>query len=242
VTRKPARGGDAFEGLAELERRLGHTFANPALARQALTHRSYGTPNNERLEFLGDSLLGCAVATLLYERYPNLPEGDLTRMRAALVNNHTSLPSVAAALQLGDHLLLGEGELKSGTFRRPSILAAAFEALLGAIYLDGGFEPTRAAVERLLGERLEATGAQPLDKDPKTALQEVLQGRRLALPRYSVQRTEGEAHEQTFTVECRVDDLGIAATGKGASRRAAEQAAAQAVLAQVPRKGRKEKS
>jgi len=242
VTRKPARGGDAFDGLAELERRLGHTFANPGLARQALTHRSYGTPNNERLEFLGDSLLGCAVATLLYERFPNLPEGDLTRLRAALVNNHTSLPSVGRSLGLGDHLRLGEGELKSGTFSRPSILAAAFEALLGAVYLDGGFEPMRATVERLLGERLEATSELPLAKDPKTALQEVLQGRGLALPRYSVQRTDGEAHEQTFTVECRVDELGIAATGQGASRRAAEQAAAELVLAQVPRKGRKEKA
>jgi ribonuclease-3 len=242
VTRKPARGGDAPEGLAELERRLGHTFANPALARQALTHRSFGTPHNERLEFLGDSLLGCAVATLLYERFPGLPEGDLTRLRAALVNNHTSLPSVAAALGLGDILRLGEGELKSGTFRRPSILAAAFEALLGAVYLDGGFEAVRGVVQRHLGERLEATAGQPVGKDPKTALQEILQARKLQLPRYSVQRTEGEAHEQTFTVECRVDDLGLAAMGQGASRRAAEQAAAEMVLAQVPRKARREKA
>ena len=242
MTRTPARGGDAPEGLAELERRLGHKFANPALARQALTHRSFGTPHNERLEFLGDSLLGCVVATLLYERLPNLPEGDLTRLRAALVNNHTSLPSVAKALGLGDHLRLGEGELKSGTFRRPSILAAAFEALLAAVYLDAGFDAVRTAVQRLLGEQLEAVAGQPIDKDPKTALQEVLQGRKLQLPRYSVQRTEGEAHEQTFTVECRVDDLGLAATGRGASRRAAEQAAAELVLAQVPKKSRREKS
>ena len=242
MTRKPARGGDASRGLAELERRLGHQFRDPGLARQALTHRSFGTPHNERLEFLGDSLLGCAVATLLYERFPDLPEGDLTRLRAALVNNHASLPSVALALQLGDHLSLGEGELKSGTFRRPSILAAAFEALLGAVYLDGGFDAVRGVVQRLLGGQLEATAGQPIDKDPKTSLQEVLQGRKLQLPRYSVQRTEGEAHEQTFTVECRVDDLGIAATGKGASRRAAEQAAAELVLAQVPRKSRREKA
>jgi len=232
VTRKAARGGDALEGLAELEKGLGHKFANAELARQAVTHRSFGAPHNERLEFLGDSLLNCAVATLLYERFPQLPEGDLSRLRAALVNQ-ASLSEVATRLGLGDRLRLGEGELKSGGFRRPSILADALEALLGAVYLDAGFEAVRAAVERLMGERLESRDKLPVDKDPKTALQEHLQGRKLALPRYSVQRTEGEAHDQTFTVECRVDDLGIAAEGRGASRRAAEQAAAEGVLAQL---------
>ena len=232
MTRKAARGGDALEGLAELEKGLGHKFANAELARQAVTHRSFGAPHNERLEFLGDSLLNCAVATLLYERFPQLPEGDLSRLRAALVNQ-ASLSEVATRLGLGDRLRLGEGELKSGGFRRPSILADALEALLGAVYLDAGFEAVRAAVERLMGERLESRDKLPVDKDPKTALQEHLQGRKLALPRYSVQRTEGEAHDQTFTVECRVDDLGIAAEGRGASRRAAEQAAAEGVLAQL---------
>lgn len=232
MTRKAARGGESPEGLAELERGLGHTFANPELARQGLTHRSFGAPHNERLEFLGDSLLNCAVATLLYERFPQLPEGDLSRLRAALVNQ-SSLSEVASKLGLGDRLRLGEGELKSGGFRRPSILADALEGLLGAVYLDAGFEAVRKSVERLLGERLESREGLPVDKDPKTALQEHTQGRKLQLPRYSVQRTEGEAHDQTFTVECRVDDLGLVATGKGASRRAAEQAAAEGVLTQL---------
>lgn len=232
MTRRPARGGAAPQGLADLERRLGHAFANPDLAGQALTHRSFGTPHNERLEFLGDSLLNCAVATLLYERFGQLPEGDLSRLRAALVNQ-SSLSRVASGLALGERLRLGEGELKSGGFRRPSILADAVEALLGAVYLDAGFDAVRAVVERLLGEQLQRTEDLPVAKDPKTALQEHVQARKLQLPRYSVQRTEGEAHEQTFTVECRVDDLGIAASGVGASRRAAEQAAAEGVLAQL---------
>ena len=147
--------------------------------------------------------------------------------------NQASLSEVATRLGLGERLNLGEGELKSGGFRRPSILADAVEAVLGAVFLDAGFEAVRGVVEKLLGERLEGKDGLPVDKDPKTALQEHTQGRKLALPRYSVQRTEGEAHDQTFTVECRVDDLGLAATGKGASRRAAEQAAAEGVLAQL---------
>ena len=238
MTRKAARGGKVSD-LADLERRLGHTFADPELARQALTHRSFGTPHNERLEFLGDSLLNCAVATLLYERFPRLPEGDLSRLRAALVNQR-SLAEVALALGLGEKLRLGEGELKSGGFRRPSILADALEALLGALFLDSGFEAVRKAVGLVLADKIESAAQKPVDKDPKTALQEHLQGRGLALPRYSVQKTEGEAHEQTFVVECRVDDLAIAATGTGASRRAAEQGAASEVLAQVE-KGKKKK-
>jgi ribonuclease-3 len=146
---------------------------------------------------------------------------------------------VAEALGLGERLRLGEGELKSGGFRRPSILADAVEALLGAVYLDAGFEAARAVVEHVLGPRLESVGNKPVDKDPKTALQEHLQARGLALPRYAVQKTEGEAHDQTFTVECRVDDLGASATGKGPSRRAAEQSAAEAVLAQLEKAPRK---
>ena len=241
MTRRAARGTEPLEGLADLERRLGHRFAAPDLARQALTHRSFGTPHNERLEFLGDSLLNCAVATLLYERFPALPEGDLSRLRAALVNQ-SSLSGIALRLGLGERLRLGEGELKSGGFRRPSILADAVEALLGAVFLDAGFDAMRKAVEHLLAEQLERAQGSPVDKDPKTELQEHLQGRRLQLPRYAVMRTEGEAHDQTFTVECRVDDLGLAASGTGASRRAAEQAAAAGVLAQLERPARRRKS
>ncbi len=238
MSRKAARSGESPEGLAELERRIGHTFANVELARQALTHRSFGSLHNERLEFLGDSLLNCAVATLLYERFAQLPEGDLSRLRAGLVNQ-SSLSEVATSLGLGDRLRLGEGELKSGGFRRPSILADAFEAVLGAVYLDAGFVAARGVVERVLGGRMEQNGGLPVAKDPKTALQEHLQGRKLQLPRYAVQRTEGEAHDQIFTVECRVDDLGLVATGKGASRRAAEQAAAEGLVAQLEKPGRK---
>ena len=241
MTRRRAPDGEPPEGLAELERRLGHRFGAVELARQALTHRSYGAPHNERLEFLGDSLLNCAVATLLYERFPQLPEGDLSRLRAALVNQ-ASLSEVASTMGLGERLRLGEGELKSGGFRRPSILADAFEALLGAVYLDGGFDAVRATVERAFGERLEKTEALPLAKDPKTALQEHLQGRKLPLPRYAVLRTEGEAHEQTFVVECGVEGLDITATGQGASRRAAEQAAAQGMLEQLEKLPKRKKT
>ena len=241
MTRKAGRSAQPLEGLAELERSLGHRFASPDFARQALTHRSFGTPHNERLEFLGDSLLNCAVATILYERFPALPEGDLSRLRAALVNQ-ASLSGIALKLGLGERLRLGEGELKSGGFRRPSILADAVEALLGAVFLDAGFDATRKAVEHLLAEQLERAQGSPVDKDPKTELQEHLQGRRLQLPRYAVMRTEGEAHDQTFTVECRVDDLGLVGSGTGASRRAAEQAAAAGVLAQLERPARRRKS
>lgn len=240
MTRKAARTGEPPRDLAELERRLGHSFATQDLATQALTHRSFGTPHNERLEFLGDSILNCAVATLLYERFPQLPEGDLSRLRAALVNQ-ASLSEIALGLGLGDRLRLGEGELKSGGFRRPSILADSLEALLGAVFLDAGFEATRKAVGHLMSERLQRAEGLPVDKDPKTELQEHLQGRRLQLPRYAVMKTEGEAHDQTFIVECVVDDLALTATGQGASRRAAEQSAAQGVLAQLERPARDRK-
>ena len=241
MTRRAARDAERLEGLAELERRLGHRFAAPELARQALTHRSHGTPHNERLEFLGDGLLNCTVAALLYERFPALPEGDLSRLRAALVNQ-SSLSELAREVGLGERLRLGEGELKSGGFRRPSILADALEALLGAVYLDAGFDAVRASVQRLFADRLERAEKSPVDKDPKTELQEHLQGRGLQLPRYAVMKTEGEAHDQTFTVECRVDDLALAASGSGPSRRAAEQAAAAGVLAKLERTPRRRKS
>lgn len=222
--------------LAPLARRLGHAFADPALLERALTHRSHAAGHNERLEFLGDSLLGCVIAILLYERYPDMPEGDLSRLRATLVNQ-ASLFEVAQSLELGDALRLGEGELKSGGFRRPSILADAFEAILGAVYLDAGFAAVRALIERLFAPRLDSAGKSPPGKDPKTTLQELLQGRRLPLPRYTVLLVGGEAHQQTFRVECRVDELAIVQTGEGASRRAAEQQAAQAALAALESKG-----
>ena len=241
MTRRKAPRGEAPDGLPDLERQLGYAFSNPALAAQALTHRSFGTPHNERLEFLGDALLNCAVATLLYDRFSTLPEGDLSRARAALVNQ-AALSEVAAKLALGDRLRLGEGELKSGGFRRPSILADALEALLGAVYLDGGFDAVRRAVETLLADRLDRPEELPVEKDPKTALQEHLQARRLALPRYTVKKTEGEAHDQTFIVECRVEELALASEGKGTSRRAAEQAAAEALLPQLGTPSRRKRS
>jgi ribonuclease-3 len=225
-------GALAPEGLARLEAGLGHRFADPAHAARALTHRSFGAPHNERLEFLGDSLLNCAVATILYERFPQLPEGDLSRLRAQLVKQ-ASLFEAAQRLGLGDLLRLGEGELKSGGFRRPSILADALEAVLGAVYLDSGFDAVRGAVGRLLAEPLDSAAREPVHKDPKTALQEDLQGRKLPLPRYTVMGIDGEAHDQTFSVECRVDELGIAVRGAGTSRRAAEQDAAAQALALV---------
>jgi ribonuclease-3 len=215
--------------LTGLQRRLGYTFRNPALLRRAITHRSHAADHNERLEFIGDSLLNCVVAILLFERLPGLPEGDLSRLRAGLVNQ-SALFEIAQALELGDELLLGEGELKSGGFRRPSILADGFEAVLGAIFLDSGFAEVRRVVEALVAGRIDRAGEAPPAKDPKTALQESLQGRRLPLPRYVVVAVGGEAHRQVFRVECRVDELGLAAVGEGASRRAAEQQAAEAVL------------
>jgi ribonuclease III len=175
------------------------------------------------------------VAILLYERLPGLPEGDLSRLRAGLVNQ-ASLYEVAQSLDLGDELLLGEGELKSGGFRRPSILADGFEALLGAVFLDAGFEAVRGVVESLFAGRIDRVRDAPPAKDPKTALQENLQGRRLPLPRYTVITVGGEAHQQVFRVECRVDELSLAGVGEGASRRAAEQQAADTVLALMAQK------
>jgi ribonuclease-3 len=231
VTRRAARGGEASD-LAELERLLGHTFAQPALARQALTHRSFGTPHNERLEFLGDSLLNCAVATLLYERFPKLTEGDLSRLRAALVNQ-ASLSEAATRLGLGERLRLGEGELKSGGFRRPSILADALEALVGAIFLDGGFASARDAVLRLYRPLLAGLDPDDPGKDPKTLLQELLQARRIGLPQYTVLATRGAAHNQHFEVECAIPQLSVRTVGSGSSRRSAEQEAAMRAFEQI---------
>lgn len=211
--------------LDRLERSLGHTFSRRDLLQQALTHRSHGSSHNERIEFLGDSILNCVVAALLFERFIDLREGELSRLRASLVRQET-LFEIARKLSLGDCLRLGEGELKSGGFRRPSILADALEALFGAIFLDAGFDRAREVIAHLYQPLLAGIDPQHANKDPKTALQELLQGRHLPLPQYALQATRGEAHEQEFEVECRIPDLDIRALGSGASRRAAEQEAA----------------
>lgn len=214
---------------ASLARRLGYDFNDPSLLRQALTHRSHGTPNNERLEFLGDGLLNFVVARMLFERFPKLPEGDLSRLRANLVNQQ-SLAEMAGSLALGEQLRLGEGELKSGGHRRPSILADALEAVVGALFLDGGFAAAEQALQRLYEPILEGIDPGAMGKDPKTMLQEFLQGRRLALPQYSVVEVSGEAHEQLFRVECAIGELDLRTYGEGPSRRAAEQEAARAAF------------
>lgn len=206
-------------------RLLGRDFLRPELLQQALTHRSYGSPNNERLEFLGDSILNCVIAARLYQLYPRLPEGDLSRMRAALVKEQT-LAEIAGRLKLGDHLMLGEGELKSGGFRRPSILADALEAIMGAAYLDEGFSAAEALVLALYEPHLKVLDPRKVSKDPKTQLQEFLQSRKHALPQYEVVAIRGEAHEQEFEVECLIPDLEICSVGIGHSRRSAEQNAA----------------
>lgn len=206
-------------------RQLGHEFARPELLRQALTHRSYGSPNNERLEFLGDSILNCVIAARLYLAFPRLPEGDLSRMRAALVKEQT-LADIAVRLMLGNILMLGEGELKSGGFRRPSILADALEAVLGAVYLDAGFVAAEKVILALYDPLLQDLDPKTIAKDPKTQLQEYLQSRKLPLPQYEVLAIRGEAHEQAFEVECIIPGLNIRSLGEGHSRRSAEQNAA----------------
>lgn len=217
-----------------LQEHLGHRFGDPRLLEQALTHRSHSTPHNERLEFLGDGVLNCVVAAELYDRFARLNEGELSRLRASLVREQR-LHELAAALALGDHLRLGEGELKSGGFRRPSILADALEALIGAVFVDGGFAAARAVVLRLYQPLLERAAGAALEKDPKTQLQEWLQSRRLALPQYSVRATSGAAHAQRFEVECLVRELDLRTTGTGTSRRLAEQEAARAAYQRLPR-------
>ena len=215
-----------------LEAALGHGFGRPELLRQALTHRSFGASHNERLEFLGDSLLNCVVAAALYQRFAALKEGELSRLRASLVRQET-LAEIARGLGLGELLQLGEGELKSGGAQRPSILADALEALFGAIYVDAGFDAVRRVIERLYEPAMTRIDPNDSGKDPKTALQEILQGRHLPLPRYTLLATSGEAHAQQFEIECVVADLGIRSTGTGASRRIAEQQAAQRAIAEI---------
>ncbi len=211
---------------------LGHEFRDPSLLRQALTHRSHGRPNNERLEFVGDAVLNCAIAQALYQRLPDAPEGDLSRLRANLVNQG-ALAALARELGLGDRLDLGEGELRSGGADRPSILADALEAVIGAVFLDAGYVAAADCVGRTFAAAFAATASVDAGKDPKTALQELLQGRRLGLPEYRVVRVQGEAHRQEFEVECRVTSLGVVTEGRGSSRRHAEQNAARVALTSV---------
>ena len=215
--------------LVALQQRLQHEFAAPQLLSQALTHRSFSSDHNERLEFLGDSVLSLAVSDLLYQRLSALPEGDLSRIRANLVKQDT-LHLLSVELGLPDIIKLGEGEARSGGQKRPSILADALEAVIGAVYLDAGFLAAQSLVHRLfkaveINPTMEAIG-----KDPKTELQEWLQGRKMRLPLYKVVATLGAAHKQTFDVECEIIELNLAERGIGGSRRAGEQAAATAML------------
>lgn len=215
--------------LQALQTRLDYLFNDPRLLSRALTHRSFSTDHNERLEFLGDSVLGCCVAELLYERLSNLPEGDLSRVRANLVRQDT-LHQLAVNIGVPSVILLGEGEMRSGGQKRPSILADALEAVIGAVYLDGGFAHARKLVQRLY-QGVEINPAMAaIGKDPKTELQEWLQGRRMALPSYRVVATLGVSHQQTFDIECAIAELKLTQRGIGGSRRAGEQAAAAAML------------
>jgi ribonuclease-3 len=222
-------------GLLELQRRLQHEFSNTSLLTQALTHRSFSADHYERLEFLGDSVLNLAVSDLLYARLASLPEGDLSRVRANLVKQET-LHQLAVGLGLPDVMRLGEGEVRSGGQKRPSILADTLEALIGAVYLDGGFAVAQALVHRLF----EAVEINPtmdaIGKDPKTELQEWLQGRKMKLPLYKVVGTIGAAHKQSFDVECEIPELRLTERGIGGSRRSGEQAAAAAMLLTIKAK------
>jgi ribonuclease-3 len=217
-------------------RRLGYRFRDPALLQAALTHRSASRTNYERLEFLGDSVLNFVVALLAFRAFPEAPEGDLSRFRAALVSA-PSLAAVAGSLELGEQLRLGSGELKSGGFRRDSILADALEAVIGAIYLDGGLDAASGTVARLLGGKLAELPSAETLKDPKTRLQEQLQSRGLALPRYALEEIGGEPHEQWFVASCEAPELGLRYAGRGSSRRRAEQDAAQKLLDAIERGG-----
>jgi len=224
-------------GLLALQKRLQHQFAEPQLLTQAVTHRSYSAEHNERLEFLGDSVLGLCVADLLFERLSALPEGDLSRVRANLVRQET-LHQLAVKLGLPEVVLLGEGEMRSGGKKRPSILADVLEAVIGAVYLDGGFAAANALVRRLY-QGLEINPAMDaIGKDAKTELQEWLQGRRLKLPAYRVVATLGAAHQQTFDVECEITELQLTVRGIGGSRRSGEQAAAAAMLQTLKSQGK----
>jgi ribonuclease III len=233
--------------LQLLQTRLGYTFQDISLLQQAVTHRSHSSMHNERLEFLGDSILNCVVAAILYERFSAIDEGDLSRLRANLVKQQ-SLYEIAQSLELSQFLRLGEGELKSGGFRRPSILADTLEALLGAIFLDAGFNAARDVIRAFYIPILDSVDPQTLGKDGKTLLQEFLQSKKISLPQYNVVATHGAAHSQEFEIECLVPKLGVQVYGRGGSRRAGEQAAAKLALAaaelalvKTPASGRRSK-
>jgi ribonuclease-3 len=221
---------------AVLQQALGHEFADPELLVMALTHRSAGSKNNERLEFLGDSIINHIVADALYQRFPRAREGDLSRMRASLVKGDT-LAELARELQLGEYLLLGPGERKSGGYRRSSILADTLEALAGAIVLDAGYERCRDCVLCWFGTRLDQLAAGAVDKDAKTRLQEYLQGRGNPLPEYELVAVEGDDHDQQFSVACRLSRPQLVVQGSGSSRRKAEQAAARDALQRLAADG-----
>ncbi len=215
--------------LDVLAGRIGHRFADASLLRTALTHRSYGSPHNERLEFLGDGVLNCVIASALYKRFPDLPEGDLSRLRANLVRQD-ALHRLALSLDIGAVLRLGEGEMRSGGSQRPSMLADALEALFGAVYLDGGFDAARQAIATLYAPLLAELKPGQQQKDAKTRLQEWLQGRKKPLPRYALLEASGAAHQKHFEVVCEIDHPALRTTGQGSSRRIAEQVAAENAL------------
>jgi ribonuclease-3 len=215
--------------FSSLAKRLGHPFQDVLLLQTALTHRSHGAPHNERLEFLGDSILNCTIAAALFERFPAQDEGDLSRLRASLVRQD-ALHQLALGLKIGDVLRLGEGEMRSGGHQRPSILADTLEALFGAIFIDAGFEAARRVILGLYQPLLEELVPGQANKDAKTRLQEWLQGRKKPLPRYQLLEASGAAHDQRFEVACEIDHLPLRTTGHGTSRRLAEQAAADNAL------------
>ena len=215
--------------LASLEDQLGYHFKDTTLLRTALTHRSAASSNNERMEFLGDAVLGYLISSELFQRFPTATEGILSRLRASLVKGDT-LADIATQLQFGDYLILGSGELKSGGFRRRSILSDAFEAVIGAIYLDSDIDTVRQCILPFFKQRLDECDPAAVKKDAKTRLQEYLQSRGQALPEYSVINISGEAHKQTFEVECRLTELEVISSGQGSSRRKAEQQAAKKAL------------
>lgn len=217
------------KAAAWLQATLNYAFRDPVLLMQALTHRSASGLSNERLEFLGDAVLDAVISEAVYRLQPAATEGDLSRLRASIVRDQ-SLAAVAAGLGIGDHLILGSGERKTGGHRRESILADALEALFGAVYLDAGFPAARTVIERALGDRLSSLPDAADLRDPKTCLQEWLQSRRRALPDYELTGISGKAHQQVFEVECRVDGRTPPTTGTGSSRRSAEQAAAARML------------
>ncbi len=216
--------------LKRLASELAYTFKNPDYLQQALTHRSAGINNNERFEFLGDSLLNCVITQALFKQFPDKHEGELSRMRAFLVKGE-NLADIAANLNLGDYLILGQGELKTGGFRRGSILADALEAMFAAIFLDSDFESCQNTILHLFHNQLNSQQWQHKIMDAKTKLQEHLQAQKQALPEYKLTATTGEEHEQSFTIECTLPGLNLQATGQGESRRKAEQDAAAKLLA-----------